>query len=181
MASSGEAALLGGSVGDARAPPLPWKLLALLCAALAVAWCAVRALEWAWWRPRRLARALRSQGLCGTSYRSLAGDAPLTEELNREARSRPLPLGCHDVAPRAMPLFHQTMKEHGTYCTHARTHVAFLSFLLATLPLIASRARARAHTHPPVRHLRRPCLVMVVSKFARSTGPVWRWWCVYET
>ncbi|ONM40048.1 cytochrome P450 10 [Zea mays] len=113
MASSGEAALLGGSVGDARAPPLPWKLLALLCAALAVAWCAVRALEWAWWRPRRLARALRSQGLCGTSYRSLAGDAPLTEELNREARSRPLPLGCHDVAPRAMPLFHQTMKEHG--------------------------------------------------------------------
>nr|ACG27500.1 cytochrome P450 CYP72A28v3 [Zea mays] len=113
MASSGEAALLGGSVGDARAPPLPWKLLALLCAALAVAWCAVRALEWAWWRPRRLARALRSQGLCGTSYRSLAGDAALTEELNREARSRPLPLGCHDVAPRAMPLFHQTMKEHG--------------------------------------------------------------------
>lgn len=114
MASSGEATLLGGSVGDARAPPLPWKLLALLCAAaLALAWCAVRALEWAWWRPRRLARALRSQGLCGTSYRSLAGDAALTEELNREARSRPLPLGCHDVAPRAMPLFHQTMKEHG--------------------------------------------------------------------
>jgi hypothetical protein len=178
MASSGEAALLGGSVGDARAPPLPWKLLALLCAALAVAWCAVRALEWAWWRPRRLARALRSQGLCGTSYRSLAGDAPLTEELNREARSRPLPLGCHDVAPRAMPLFHQTMKEHGTYCTHARCFpfvpAGYSSFGRA-------RARARAHTHPPVRHLRRPCLVMVVSKFARSTGPVWRWWCVYET
>jgi hypothetical protein len=145
MASSGEAALLGGSVGDARAPPLPWKLLALLCAALAVAWCAVRALEWAWWRPRRLARALRSQGLCGTSYRSLAGDAPLTEELNREARSRPLPLGCHDVAPRAMPLFHQTMKEHGTYCTHARCFpfvpAGYSSFGRA-------RARARTHTHP---------------------------------
>ncbi|VAH77735.1 unnamed protein product [Triticum turgidum subsp. durum] len=24
-----------------------------------------------------------------------------------------MPLGCHDVVPRAMPLFHQTMKEHG--------------------------------------------------------------------
>jgi hypothetical protein len=177
MASSGEAALLGGSVGDARAPPLPWKLLALLCAALAVAWCAVRALEWAWWRPRRLARALRSQGLCGTSYRSLAGDAPLTEELNREARSRPLPLGCHDVAPRAMPLFHQTMKEHGTYCTHARC----FPFVPAGY---SSFGRARAHTHTPTRTTclpALPCHVVVVSKFARSTGHVWWWWCVYET
>ena len=104
--------LLGSVVvGDAQQAPFPWKLV-LLCAALA--WCAVRALEWAWWRPRRLARVLRSQGLRGTAYRSLAGDAPLTEQLNREATSRPLPLGCHDVAPRAMPLFHQTMKEHGT-------------------------------------------------------------------
>jgi len=56
---------------------------------------------------------LRSQGLRGTAYRSLAGDARLTQRLNREARSRPMPLGCHDVAPRAMPLFHHTMKEHG--------------------------------------------------------------------
>jgi hypothetical protein len=112
--------LLGAAVGDAQQAPFPWKLV-LLCSALA--WCAVRALEWAWWRPRRLARVLRSQGLRGTAYRSLAGDAPLTERLNREARSRPLPLGCHDVAPRAMPLFHQTMKEHGT----ALLQVAFLS------------------------------------------------------
>lgn len=116
MGASGETTttLLGSSVvGDAQlqAPAFPWKLV-LLCAALA--WCAVRALEWAWWRPRRLARVLRSQGLRGTAYRSLAGDAPLTEQLNREARSRPMLLGCHDVAPRAMPLFHQTMKEHGT-------------------------------------------------------------------
>jgi hypothetical protein len=101
---------VAGSSGDGRAP-FPWKLV-LLCAALA--WCAVRALEWAWWRPRRLSRALRAQGLRGTTYCSLAGDAPLTERLNREARSRPMPLGCHDVVPRAMPVFHQTMKEHGT-------------------------------------------------------------------
>ncbi|CAL4962515.1 unnamed protein product [Urochloa decumbens] len=106
----------GGVIGTVLAAvagggePFPWKQV-FLCAALA--WCAVRAVEWAWWRPRRLSRALRSQGLRGTAYRSLAGDAPLTERLNREARSRPLPLGCHDVVPRAMPLFHQTMKEHG--------------------------------------------------------------------
>ncbi|GJN18317.1 hypothetical protein PR202_gb05465 [Eleusine coracana subsp. coracana] len=99
--------LLGA--GDAL-EAFPWMKL-LACAFMA--WCAVRVLEWAWWRPRRLSRALRSQGLRGTAYRSLAGDAPLTERLSREARSRPLPLGCHDVVPRAMPMYHQIMKEHG--------------------------------------------------------------------
>ncbi|KAL6615624.1 hypothetical protein ACP70R_037894 [Stipagrostis hirtigluma subsp. patula] len=103
--------LLGVGIGDGGGEAaLPWKQLLLLAA---LAWCAVRALEWAWWRPRRLGRALRAQGLRGTAYRSLAGDAPLSERLNREARSRTMPLGCHDVVPRAMPMFYQTMKEHG--------------------------------------------------------------------
>jgi hypothetical protein len=109
--------LLGA--GEAQVTALPWKPL-LACAVLA--WCALRALEWAWWRPRRLGRELRSQGLRGTEYRSLAGDAPLTERLSRDARSRPLPLSCHDIVPRAMPMFHQTMKEHGA---------SFLSFMWA--------------------------------------------------
>lgn len=102
----GASSSVTGLLGDA----FPWKVVVVWAV---VAWCAVRAVEWAWWRPRRLARALRAQGLRGTAYRSLAGDAPLTERLNREARSRTMPLGCHDVVPRAMPLFHQTMKEHG--------------------------------------------------------------------
>ncbi|KAL5220958.1 hypothetical protein ABZP36_025671 [Zizania latifolia] len=89
------------------------QLLLWAVAAVLLAWCAVRALDWAWWRPRRLERALRSQGLRGTPYRSPAGDAPLNVRLNNEARARTMPLGCHDVLPRAMPLFHQTMKEHG--------------------------------------------------------------------
>ncbi|KAL6639843.1 hypothetical protein ACP70R_022438 [Stipagrostis hirtigluma subsp. patula] len=105
------AATVTGLLGEAPAPFSWAKLLPLLYAVLAC--CAVRALEWAWWRPRRLGRALRSQGLRGTAYRSLAGDAPLSERLDREARSRPMPPGCHDVVPRAMPLFHQTMKQHG--------------------------------------------------------------------
>jgi hypothetical protein len=105
--------------GEAQVAALPWMPL-LACAVLA--WCALRALEWAWWRPRRLGRELRSQGLRGTEYRSLAGDAPLMERLSRDARSRPMPLGCHDVVPRAMPMFHQTMKEHGA---------SFLSFMWA--------------------------------------------------
>jgi hypothetical protein len=91
----------------------PWEAL-YAAAVAAMAWCAVWALEWAWWRPRRLGRALRSQGLRGTAYRPVAGDSPLMQRLNREARSRAMPLGCHNVVPRAMPLFHRAMQEHGT-------------------------------------------------------------------
>ncbi|WVZ71855.1 hypothetical protein U9M48_020387 [Paspalum notatum var. saurae] len=101
------------SLGEAEAPSSPWKQAAPLCAAVVfavVAWCAVREAEWAWLRPRRLGRALREQGLRGTAYRPLAGDAPLADRLAREARAwPPLPPGCHAVVPRAMPLFHHAM------------------------------------------------------------------------
>lgn len=94
-----------------RASP---QMLLLAVTAVLACWCAARALEWAWWRPRRLGAALRSQGLRGTAYRPLAGDEPLNARLNREARSRALPLRCHDVAPRAMPLLHQLIRDNGT-------------------------------------------------------------------
>nr|CAB3470464.1 unnamed protein product [Digitaria exilis] len=102
-----------GSPGEVS-PSLPVSttMMMLSLSALLVC-CAVYAVEWAWWRPRRQGRVLRSQGVGGTTYCSLAGDAPLSERLERVARSRPLPLGCHDVVPRAMPLFYQTVKQHG--------------------------------------------------------------------
>ncbi|XP_062206963.1 cytochrome P450 CYP72A616-like [Phragmites australis] len=106
--------VIGSSPGEATSPWKAHQLLLVLLPCAVLAWGAARALEWAWLRPRRLGRALRSQGLRGTEYRPLAGDAPLAERLSREARSRPpMPLGCHDVVPRAMPLLHHAMKEHG--------------------------------------------------------------------
>jgi hypothetical protein len=111
--------MVTGGIGSPR-PSFPWEYQQLVLYAIAgavLAWCAVRALEWAWWRPRRLERALRSQGLRGTAYRSLAGDALLLVRLSKEARSQTMQLGCHDIVPRAMPLHHQTMKEHGACST----------------------------------------------------------------
>lgn len=103
------------SLGEEAAAALrrasPRMLLAV--SAVLACWCAARALEWAWWRPRRLGTALRSQGLRGTAYRPVAGDEPLNARLNREARSRTLPLRCHDIVPRAMPLLHQLIKDNG--------------------------------------------------------------------
>jgi hypothetical protein len=53
----------------------PWSLLYGL-GALAALWCAWRLLASAWLGPRRMAWALRSQGLGGTAYRFPSGDLP---------------------------------------------------------------------------------------------------------
>jgi hypothetical protein len=62
-----------------------------------------RLLHVLWWRPRRLERALRAQGLRGRPHSLLAADVRENARVTREAWSRPLPLGCHDIAPRVVP------------------------------------------------------------------------------
>ncbi|KAL6842592.1 hypothetical protein ACP4OV_027436 [Aristida adscensionis] len=79
-------------------------------------WQGGRLLNQLWWRPRRLERALRAQGLRGTSYRFLTGDLREFGRLNKEAWSRPLPLGCHDIVPRVTPFLHNNVRDHGRTC-----------------------------------------------------------------
>ncbi|KAL6615619.1 hypothetical protein ACP70R_037889 [Stipagrostis hirtigluma subsp. patula] len=80
---------------------------------LVLLWQAGRLLERLWWQPRRLERALRAQGLRGTSYRFLTGDLKDYARLAKEAGSRPLPPRCHDIAPRVAPFLHKNIQEHG--------------------------------------------------------------------
>ncbi|KAJ0985933.1 hypothetical protein J5N97_004289 [Dioscorea zingiberensis] len=82
-------------------------------AAVAVVAWAWRTLDWVWWTPRRLDRELRQQGLRGNQYRVLHGDLKENTRLSEEAKSRPLPLHCHDIAPRVVPVLHNAIKDHG--------------------------------------------------------------------
>jgi hypothetical protein len=93
----------------------PWWALAGAAAAAALLWLVVWTLEWAWWTPRRLDRALRAQGLRGTRYRLFTGDVRENARRNREARTKPLPLGCHDIIPRVLPMVHDLVKENGNF------------------------------------------------------------------
>ncbi|KAF6993988.1 hypothetical protein CFC21_010787 [Triticum aestivum] len=93
----------------------PWSVLCG-AAALLVIWAAALAAESYWLRPRRLGRALRAQGLGGTSYRFPAGDSAENARQSLEALSKPMPPSCHDVLPRVMPHLHNTVKEHGEVC-----------------------------------------------------------------
>uniref|UniRef100_J3L1N0 Cytochrome P450 n=1 Tax=Oryza brachyantha TaxID=4533 RepID=J3L1N0_ORYBR len=55
-------------------------------------------------------------GLRGTPYRFPASDLAEEAELNRAAWARPLPLRCHDIAPRVAPFLHGALGEHGKPC-----------------------------------------------------------------
>ena len=92
----------------------PWAL-AGAAAAVALLWLVAWTAEWAWWTPRRPDRALRAQGLKGTRYRLFTGDLAENARINREARTKPLPLGCHDIAPRVQPMLHRAIKEYGSF------------------------------------------------------------------
>jgi hypothetical protein len=79
--------------------------------ALRLAW---QVLEWGWLSPRRLGRALRAEGLRGTSYRFPAGDAKVEERLLAAARAKPMPSLSHAISARVGPLVHNAIHEHGT-------------------------------------------------------------------
>ncbi|TVU35862.1 hypothetical protein EJB05_17769, partial [Eragrostis curvula] len=90
-----------------------WSVLVGAAAALLL-WWAVQVLEWAWWAPRRVERALRAQGLSGTRYRFLWGDIKEDQRLTAAALARPVPMDRpHDVFPRAAPALHRALQEHG--------------------------------------------------------------------
>ena len=97
----------------AAAASVPWIILLGGLTSLVLLWQAGRLLHQLWWQPRRLERALRAQGIHGTSYQFPAGDLKEYDRLAKEAWSKPLPLRCHDIAQRVTPFVHQLVQEHG--------------------------------------------------------------------
>ena len=105
----------------------PWAL-AGAAAAVALLWLVAWTAEWTWWTPRRIDRALRAQGLKGTRYRLFTGDLAENARINREVRTKPLPLGCHDIAPRVQPMLHRAIKEYGNFKSTGSLPIFSLSF-----------------------------------------------------
>lgn len=100
------ASLLQGSV-------LPWVGL-LLVASVGIFFA--KAVWWVWWRPKRLERFFRQQGMEGNSYRFPLGDALAQRRCMMEAQSSPMHLS-HDIVPHVFPWIHQNIPQQGINLT----------------------------------------------------------------
>ncbi|KAF8675952.1 hypothetical protein HU200_047452 [Digitaria exilis] len=95
-----------------------WSLLCLSGALVSLLlWWAWRVLESTWIIPRRLDRALQSQGLPGTVYRFPFGDLREFARQATAARAKPMPLS-HDITPRVHRFYHNIIREHGNKPIH---------------------------------------------------------------
>nr|XP_009411225.1 PREDICTED: cytochrome P450 72A15-like [Musa acuminata subsp. malaccensis] len=102
------------AVGDSVSEDMAWSLVWGVGGLLLLVW-ALRTLNWAWWTPRRLERALRAQGLNGTPYRFPKGDLKENVRLAEEALSTPMPL-THNIVPHVLPFLHRAIDEYGKIC-----------------------------------------------------------------
>lgn len=77
--------------------------------------CIWSVLNWIWFRPKKLEKLLKEQGVKGNSYSILYGD---TKELSlriKEVTSKSMSVYDDDIAPRSLPFFLDTIKKYGMY------------------------------------------------------------------
>ncbi|XP_047271405.1 cytochrome P450 72A397-like [Capsicum annuum] len=75
--------------------------------------CLWRVLNWVWFRPKKLEKSLRQQGLKGNSYRILYGDTKDLSGMIKEAMSKPMNLSDDNIASRLVPFFLEIIKKYG--------------------------------------------------------------------
>ncbi|TMW88058.1 hypothetical protein EJD97_019086 [Solanum chilense] len=74
--------------------------------------CIWSVLNWIWFRPKKLEKLLKEQGVKGNSYSILYGD---TKELSlriKEVTSKSMSVYDDDIAPRSLPFFLDTIKKY---------------------------------------------------------------------
>lgn len=88
-------------------------LLSLLISSLfLVLYCVLRAFYSIWWKPKRLEKYLKLQGINGTPYKLLFGDMKAFVKLITEAWSKPASLS-HQIVSRVDPFTHSLVQKYG--------------------------------------------------------------------
>ncbi|KAJ4975697.1 hypothetical protein NE237_000803 [Protea cynaroides] len=77
-----------------------------------IVWWGWKVLEWIWWKPKKLERLLKEQGIKITPYNLLMGDLKENRGQSIEAQSKPMNLS-HDIVPRVLPFHLQTIQKYG--------------------------------------------------------------------
>ncbi|URE09395.1 Cytochrome P450 [Musa troglodytarum] len=133
-----------------------WLCLGVIGASVFVALEA--ALEFLWWRPKRLEKHFARQGIRGPPYRFFIGSVNEMVGMMLEASSEPMtPQTSHDILPRVLPFYHYWKKIYGStfllwFGPTARLTVADPD-LIREIFLSRSDVFERYESHPLVRQL----------------------------
>ncbi|GJX30970.1 cytochrome P450 CYP72A219-like protein [Tanacetum coccineum] len=68
-----------------------------------------------WFKPKKIEKFLREQGLNGNSYQFFFGDLKEMVQLTVQAKSKPIGL-TDDIVPRVIPFAHKSVTTHGKVC-----------------------------------------------------------------
>eukprot|EP00262_Sarcandra_glabra_P005670 TRINITY_DN1742_c0_g1_i2.p1 TRINITY_DN1742_c0_g1~~TRINITY_DN1742_c0_g1_i2.p1 ORF type:complete len:530 (-),score=76.33 TRINITY_DN1742_c0_g1_i2:25-1614(-) len=83
----------------------------LISLVLIISWI-TRIIELIWWKPKRMEKFLREQGIRGPPYRLMFGNLKEFLAMMKEARSKPMNLS-HKIVPRVSPFLHHTVTNYG--------------------------------------------------------------------
>lgn len=64
-----------------------------------------------WWRPMKLGRCIKGQGINGPPYRPTVGNIMEETHLRNEAKLRPMDLS-HAIVPHFLPFLHRISKSY---------------------------------------------------------------------
>ncbi|XWS08823.1 hypothetical protein CRYUN_Cryun40dG0033500 [Craigia yunnanensis] len=87
----------------------------VVSAASLVLYSVLRIIYVVWWRPKRLEKYFRQQGIKGTSYKLFHGDTKELVRSSKEAWSKPMNL-THHIVPRVVPFVYQMVENYGKIC-----------------------------------------------------------------
>ncbi|KAD2804549.1 hypothetical protein R6Q59_029996 [Mikania micrantha] len=68
-----------------------------------------------WFKPKKMEKFLRDQGLKGSPYKFFYGDLKEMEQMTTEAKSKPMNLS-NDISNRVFPFFCKLVSTHGKNC-----------------------------------------------------------------
>ncbi|XP_076917956.1 cytochrome P450 CYP72A219-like [Bidens hawaiensis] len=86
-----------------------------MCIAVILVSCALSFLNLMWFKPKKMEKLLREQGLNGNSYKFLFGDLKEMVQLLVEAKAKPIGI-TNDIVPRVLPFVHKAVATHGKVC-----------------------------------------------------------------
>lgn len=68
-----------------------------------------------WWRPKKLEKILREQGLNGTPYRPFIGDLRVMMRVIKAEQQRSVQLSTDDTSPHVFAYYLDILNKYGTY------------------------------------------------------------------